>query len=439
MKLSKYSRIIPYNDDEVILYDTICHSVVTLPANYVNHSELSDDCDEDTVAVLKEMGHFVSEQDVSAKIIDYVINSEKLFISIELNLNCNLRCPYCYQAGTRSSELIKIETLDLLMSYFKRVYCEKSFKELDIKILGGEPTLAWDRFMYIYEKARCFCLEKNIKFCVLIDTNGTNIDGILELKGYSSLLLTVPLTQKGCHDSVRFNANGNGTYDDIICNLNTLYLSGKNIKVVLRYNVDANNINCFEEYLSDLRNSLKFVPLISVNYTAELNGGTEFANKLTYADFVKWSSTNAIDLLISAELPITISPNISIEECQFRSKYSLKVFSDDTAGSCAMSYFDDKRETIKEVLEQFNETGFFWKAKAKQTLLSDQKCMICCSLFLCGGTKKLPCIQALDDSPCERDGKHSILLDEFLKRYVYYQNEGKGNLFVVFENGESFR
>jgi len=436
MKLSKYVRLIPFNEDEVIMYDSIGHSVVTLPKDYViENSCLSDDCDEESVSVLSEMGYFLSDID-PVILKSRIINDEKLFISLELNLSCNMRCPYCYQSGADKSRVVSYETLDLLANYFEFVYSHNSFKELHIKILGGEPTLEWTRFEYIYNKSKEFCRNRGIKFCVLIDTNGTNVDKILKLDNYDNLLLTIPLTEKSCHNSVRFDEQGNGTYDRIIQNINKLAVM-KNIKIVLRYNVDTDNIGYFDQYLDDLKSKISFTPVICVNYTINFECGTEYENKLTYDEFVKWSSTIAIDLLIKAGFNVTISPLISIEECQFRSNYSLKLFADGTIGSCATNFFDNQREFLKDIIAE--PVNNFWSAKKRQTLLADEECLTCSSLFLCGGTIKLPCLQPLTTMRCDINGNHTVLLDEFLKRYVRYENEGKGEMFSVFKDGIAFR
>lgn len=323
-----------------------------------------------------------------------------------------------------------------MVDYYEFIYLHSPFKELDIKILGGEPTLEWGRFEYIYHKSKDFCRSKGVKFNILIDTNGVKIDEILKLDNYDSLLLTIPLTQKNCHDSVRFDENKNGTYDTIIQNLNKLAVM-KGVKIVLRYNVDADNIDCFRQFLDDLKTKINFTPVICVNYTINFECGTEYDNKLTYNEFVKWSSTTAIDLLIESGFNVTISPLVSIEECQFRSRYSLKLFSDGTIGSCATNFFDKQRQLLKNIIE--NHDNDFWAAKKRQTLLADEECLLCPSLFLCGGTIKLPCLRSLANTNCDINGSHIVLLDEFLKRYVRYESEGKAKMFSVFNCGIAFR
>ena len=175
-----------------------------------------------------------------------------------------------------------------------------------------------------------------------------------------------------------------------------------------------------------------------MNYTADLNDTRDFKNNMTYLEFIEWSSSCAIDELISVEMPVTISPIISIEECQFRSKYSLKLFSDGTVGSCAMSFFDKHRLSIEELVTNLSSENDFTVKKRAQTVLADSQCIHCADIFMCGGTNKLPCIKALNSNLC-REKHFNIDLEQFIKRYLSCVEKGKSDLFVVFENGESYR
>lgn len=438
MKLSKYVRCVNYKDD-VILYNTINHAIIQLPKETVENDILLDMLDEESVSSLGAMGYF-SDTDmmVEQNLNSYLINDNKLFISIELNLSCNLRCPYCYQSGEHNGKKIDKLNLDLLVDYIYKVHSKTSFTDLFVKILGGEPTLVWEDLEYINERLFQLCKLYGIKYHLLVDTNGTIIDKLIKLENYDSLLLTIPLTYKKCHDKVRFDANGQGTYEKIINNINIIKDEKPNTKIVLRYNVDQDNISYFKSFLEDICESLRFKPLISVNYTAELNGKSEYDNPLSYTDFVNWSSTIAIDNLLEMGLPITISPIVSIEECQFRSKYSMKLFSDGTVGSCAMDFFAKDRIKLSDLIEWFDADNEFWNRKIKQTILVDKSCLQCDSLFLCGGTNKLPCIQALDKTLCNKK-LFSINLKDFLTRYVDSLENGVSDLFVVFNDGESYR
>lgn len=438
MKLSKYVRTINY-DDEVILYNTVDHAMVQLPKEAVNGNELEDILDDDSVSALKEMGYLVETDTlIESQMESYLINRTKLFISVELNLSCNLRCPYCYQAGTHNGKSVDNRVLEKIVDYANAVYQREPFSDLFLKILGGEPTLVWQKFEKIYGDLSAFCNEKGVKLHLLVDTNGTMIDDLLTLSDYDSLLFTIPLTAKECHDDVRKDAKGNGTYNLIIENINIIKREKPEAKIVIRYNVDNENVKLFDIFLEDIERKLTFKPLISVNYTAELNGKKDFGNGMTYREFVEWSSSKAIDSLVKNKMPVTISPIVSVEECQFRSKYSLKVFSDGTVGSCAMDFFENGRMSIDDLVSRIDDDNPFLLKKKKQSIMVDEQCLKCDSIFLCGGTNKLPCIKALDSDLC-KDKHFGIDIEMFIKKYMECQENGTSELFVVFESGESYR
>lgn len=438
LKLSRYIKTVEC-DEDVVLYNTINHAIMQLPKEAVKERNVIAELDDESFKILHD-SYFFEETDqvVEDSLLSFLINEKKLFISLELNLSCNLRCPYCYQSGTHNGRVISDSALDSLVEYVSEVSKSTSIEDLYIKILGGEPTLVWKKFTKIFDSLSALCKANNIHFHLLVDTNGTRINEIVALEGYDSLLLTIPLSYRECHDKVRFDARGNGTYDLIVDNINLLHLKKPEAKIVIRYNVDGDNHAYFKAFLDDISSRLVFKPLISVNYTAELNNSSEFENGMTYLEFIKWSSSIAIDELLSADMPITISPIISIEECQFRSKYSLKLFSDGTVGSCAMSFFEKNRLSIGDLVDQFSSDNEFALKKKTQTIIADQQCMQCEDIFMCGGTSKLPCITALNANMCR--GKHfSIDLDSFIKKYISSMEKGNNNLFVVFENGESYR
>lgn len=438
MKMSRYVFSAPYGKD-TILYHSATHAVLSLPNECVKSETFSRDLDEESLSALSEMGFFsIGDKKIAEQAEQHLVNLDKLFISLELNLNCNLRCPYCYQAGKVNQGQIEEETLSDLVRYYDVVYKTAPYKDLFLKVLGGEPTLAEKKLLDICEKTSRFCRSRNVRFHLLIDTNGTLIESILRLHGYDSLLLTIPLTHQICHDDVRHDSTGHGTYEKIIKNINVVKEQKPEVKIVLRSNIDKNNIVHFHDFLKDIQNKINFLPLLSLNYTAELNEKGGYKNSLFYDDFIRWSSTEAIDMLVEAELPVTISPNISIEECQYRSQYSLKLFSDGTVGSCAMSFFQAGRMSIKDMVEQFGTGSPFERAKARQALMQDQQCLDCSYLFLCGGTAKLPCILALDPTACERKN-YGLYLEGFLQRYMKYSEQDKGHLFTVFQDGESYR
>lgn len=121
IKLSKYVRSIECSD-EIALYNTINHALIQLPKEAIQNGTIVAELDTDSYKVLNE-SYFFADTDtaVESSLSSYLLNEKKLFISLELNLSCNLRCPYCYQAGTHDGKIISEHTLDRLTDYIREV------------------------------------------------------------------------------------------------------------------------------------------------------------------------------------------------------------------------------------------------------------------------------------------------------------------------------
>ena len=231
-----------------------------------------------------------------------------------------MRCPYCYQGTDKTNKkFLSEKDIEHLVRYYEKVAEIWDYKEIVLKVLGGEPTTLWNIANKVITSTIEFCKKNDKKLSLMIDTNGVLIDPILELRGYDSLLLTIPLTNKKCHDNVRKLVNGQGSYDVIIANINRIYETNPDIRIVLRHNTDDENMVLFSEYIDDLREKLSFTPIVDISYTTELGDGG-FKNSLQYVDYINWKSGDAIDILAQRDMNIMATPLMTYDRCQFRSK-----------------------------------------------------------------------------------------------------------------------
>ena len=347
-KLSKYIRIFDDIAEDVILYNTRNRAIIGIPVEFQEGRELNDIVSDDELKELKDLGFFDSDFVEEETIYD---SFSSLIISVETMLACNLACPYCYQIGKKTQSLLSEESINCLCSYIEKIWHKAKYKNLVLKVLGGEPALFWNKAESIINGCKKFCDLNSISLQLMIDTNGTIIKDYFKLKDFSSVLFTIPITHKFCHNKVRVHSDGHGTYDDILSNLEILKKELPNSDIIVRYNVDAENILLFRDFVKDIKNKISFAPILSPNYTMNLGEGG-FKNRLSYHDFVEWLSTDCIDILLENDLPITISPFSLKQKCQCWSPYSLKLFSDGTVGACAMSFFDNERPTIQTLLNE---------------------------------------------------------------------------------------
>lgn len=427
-RLSKYVRWFPQDGDDGILYNSRNRAVLTMDKEFINWPFVSSSCPPDYIEVLDNYEFF--NESVNSLHED---EEGKLVISIETMLACNLSCPYCYQRGGYSKNTLSQEAIESLMIYLEKVYDRTHFHTLTLKLLGGEPALRWDIITRILQPIRVFSKNNSVSLNIMFDTNATLIDNYLSLSDYDSLLFTVPLTYKDCHNESRYYHNGKGTYDDILDNLNSLHDQLSNASLVLRYNVDAENIGYFEPFIQDIKRRLCFSPVISPNYTMNLGDNT-YKNTLKHCDFIHWLSTDCIDILAKNDLKITVTPYTLSDKCQYWSKYSIKLFSDGTVGACAMNFFAHKRPKIGELADNIDKVLDYWDGAKQFSINNEENCLSCDSLFLCGATYHLPCIMSLNIPQCQADGLQHIELLPFLTRYLYYCEQGKRDLFVGFND-----
>ena len=100
LDISKYTRVFYDICEEVLLYNTINRAIVTLPLKYFSGNGLNSDIiPENEILELKEMGFIDSYdyQEVIHNLYDSFNNFDKMMVSLETNLSCNLNCSYCYQ------------------------------------------------------------------------------------------------------------------------------------------------------------------------------------------------------------------------------------------------------------------------------------------------------------------------------------------------------
>ncbi len=174
---------------------------------------------------------------------------------------CNLRCTYCFEGEKQHKkiDLLSDGQLATIFNYIKNCstkYMEQRKSELPtgndklpyITLFGGEPLLKCN--FHVVEKILNFAHK--MKMPVAIVTNGTTIgDSYYKLlKRYKDNLNTIQVTMDGnksIHDKRRIRADGGGTFERICDGINKILEIG--IKIDLRINVDAENIN----YLGELK------------------------------------------------------------------------------------------------------------------------------------------------------------------------------------------
>lgn len=397
---SKYTRLYKF-DKHVLIYNTINGEIVILPLDGIVDNAISECLNKDIQEYMYKKYFFVRELPWG-KFEDRFESNNRLLISLETFLSCNLSCPYCYQINNNHLKtIISHRNLDLLFDYISQVYQKVHYDILSLKVLGGEPSLDWSPADYLLQNIIPFCKSNSIRLDLRIDTNCTNIKQFTAISEYDSLLFTIPLCFKEQHNKYRHYQNGQGTYDEILKNV-AILREIPNCQIVLRHNTDASNVVFFDDYLADISskglNSVTIMP----QFTTNPDYG-EYKNQLTYQQYVDWLSSECINSLVRHSFKVPLYPRLMLDgKCQQWSSYSLKLFSDGKVGACAAHFFDQDNPYLSDIMEQgFESIKTFWNATKSVKLFHDSKCRKCSSFFGCSSHYKLPCINELNLPKCK--------------------------------------
>lgn len=225
--------------------------------NIQNYADIEQDED---IIYLKNNGFLLSRrvseivQPVN-EVLKYYLDRKVEMVTLQVTRNCNLRCSYCAYSGkylnrTHENKTMSFETarkgIDFLIDH--SVECES----VNLGFYGGEPLLEFELIKKCIEYAEEVAEGKTITFG--ITTNGTLLnEEIVDYFVKHNLNLTVSLDgNKEAHDkNRRFAANGKGTFDIIIKNMENIKRKYPDYmrKVLISIVMDTeNDFGCINEF-----------------------------------------------------------------------------------------------------------------------------------------------------------------------------------------------
>jgi len=261
-------EFINYNTEEIIMINLINGATDIIDKSIYEKivGNKINDLDQKTLkTLLKRKYLFKNEMEYREFIKSLNAKIEELEKSVIPNFlvvpsyACNLHCIYCYEQTYMIKGTTDIDPLKMMDLQFKQIdatmkaYEEKYGKSRDdirVTIMGGEPLLKanLETITYIFQQV------KKRKYTLDIVSNGVDLNSFIDLfNGYKDILQYIQITVDGIkdiHDKRRIFWDGRGSFDLI---MNNIKLALKNdLKIVLRVNVDATNI----DQLSDLADTL---------------------------------------------------------------------------------------------------------------------------------------------------------------------------------------
>lgn len=217
----------PDDPDQVILFSTRTAATAALHRAVVRdigRGALSPEEQE----TLIELGIVVpslpeEREEMLAYVDDLNITSKTLNITLAMNLDCNLACPYCFEGTRKGNYFLSEETADDFLRFVdKRI---SGVDDIKITFYGGEPLLGFDRIASISRRMTTLANAARVSFSFGLVTNGTLLTRrvVEQLKplGLQSAYVTLD-GPAGIHNRSRPFKNGTASFDTIIGNLRSV-------------------------------------------------------------------------------------------------------------------------------------------------------------------------------------------------------------------------
>ena len=248
-------------EGNILIYNTLTREMILLESDneYVNnirylvrHWFLFDDSINpySICFIVKK----IYQQETRKRTIDKLRN-----YTIMTTTNCNARCEYCYEIGTRHQDM-KESTATDVAKFIKRT----NNGSVNIQWFGGEP-LCNSRAIDVISKS---LKNEGILYSSGITSNGYlfhehSIEKIRELWHLERVQITLDGTEEVYNKSKNFIYSGNGSpYKKVMNNLEFLAMSG--ISVSIRLNLSKDNIKNIHSLLERLHSKFGHFKNVSV-------------------------------------------------------------------------------------------------------------------------------------------------------------------------------
>ncbi len=450
LKASPFLHIVPMDEDNVALYNSLTLEVAFLEKNLIEELQRGNifcaesEETEDILNLLKDLSFLVEvDSDGLDLYRDYLKALEKPAINILyllLSDACNIRCRYCYflanmPKGYKFSvmeEKTAIAAIDMFARSVKKSVLD-GHRDQQIVIYGGEPTLNKPVLLAALKYIDFLKLSGSLPktTSVTINTNGILLDEevLIQCKESGAIVAISIDGPKEIHNMMRVYASGKGTFDEVIESYRLAQDMG--VRIGICVTIDRHNIFQMKDLVRWANEELHAKGL-GFNILIE----NDF-NEMAMESHDRYAETIAYNLIESFKIARTLG--IYEDRMMRRVKNFVEktpVLSD--CGGCGLqvvaspdgkvgvcqAFCGQKEFFVSESLDTFEpESHPFWKQWRKRSPFSNETCKTCIAFGNCGGGCPYNAyrisgdIYALDERFCV----HAKTATEFLIRDLWEQ------------------
>lgn len=382
--------------------------------------EASETDSELTKQLLKAGFMIASDVNEKQSISDLLwkTRSEKKFMSLTIvpTMGCNFNCPYCFESEEARDDyhIMSEEVQDQLIASITDKVKQYGIKEIDVCWFGGEPLLAISAIERLSRMIIALCEDNDIHYSAKIITNGYRLKAetakLLKELNVNNAQVTIDGPKK-IHDERRVLKGRLGSFQRIIRNI---IPASRFLNVVIRVNVDRQNINYLHEMLDEILDEapLDYRPQIilapvhidpnaNINYQAGISD-KDFANAEQH--FIAYGAENKQNF--------AVKPSLISNACAADHLYSYMVGPRGELYHCWEDFGDESLQvgTLSEGrIRNLDYIDQYYRFDPTQ----DPKCKDCTVMPLCmGGCPK----RRMQNNNIPQCGKYKYNLKEHVLR-----------------------
>lgn len=261
-KLSSYNVILKKISDQWLIFNNLTNAMALLSADlyqllfHSKEEEWNHNIPIPALSRLIENGFLVDKAFHEIEYVkDYIYSKKEASCSavvvIAPTTNCNMNCPYCFEAGVVDPRQMTSEIEDKVISFIKEKYADR--KELSVVWYGGEPLLCMPTINHISHQLIDYFHAKDSSYAAGLVTNASLLSPSVADQLVQCQVKVMQVTLDGleeAHDLRRKKKDGNGTFRQIIHNLD---YAKDLFRISLRINVDKENIESVAKLLTWLQ------------------------------------------------------------------------------------------------------------------------------------------------------------------------------------------
>ncbi|QFJ54873.1 radical SAM/SPASM domain-containing protein [Pseudobutyrivibrio xylanivorans] len=329
-----------------------------------------------------------------------------LRLTVYLTNACNFRCTYCQQEHINKN--IDDQTVNSVILYLIRE--SKKRRNININWFGGEPLLQYETIIKILKKVLPVAQENGCVIISSVVTNGYLLDEAKARELYELGVKTMQITvdgNKASHDSRRVLVNGQGTYDRVLSGVESASRNG--IKVILRMNINKDNLNNQTQILEDIDPPLRKNIHISIaNIFQENEKVSSFEIKM-YAYSLGYKNCERYN---------------NFYGCQSCGHNAVAINTDGKILFCTNCEGDDEVGYLKDDGRLIYKNRQLYEQRLDKSLIKNVECRKCKELPLClGGCRYYNAFA--DDGTCRGKRADGMSLEEVAYLDYYYDTCNK--------------